>query len=330
MEDLNKEIKNYDDKFALIQEDLNTLLNTSSERIEQLTLASRKLKYIFRELNNQQTQYYLSLLKNGNDTRTEGLSWIVRRLMELNVQIDGTMFPGFLDQEQIDFIIQISKLYFEGEQLKKILESLRESQTVFKFNDRYFMGYESKETQKYQEKINRLQLFNSDINNIEQLLKKDENCKSFKSINKLRNPNNHSGLNNKSDFKNQVLQNYMENIVINSIIKDIKRKLAMNFNGEFTFQKEKSKNRNIIKFLLAKDENKDYYQDVIILSERIQKLNIFIKKMRKEEFLIFEEKFKYGIKDERSKKFYDKVFNALFGSSSLEFSDFQKVNLAEQ
>ena len=122
----------------------------------------------------------------------------------------------------------------------------------------------------------------------------------------------------------------MENIVINSIIKDIKRKLAMNFNGEFTFQKEKSKNRNIIKFLLAKDENKDYYQDVIILSERIQKLNIFIKKMRKEEFLIFEEKFKYGIKDERSKKFYDKVFNALFGSSSLEFSDFQKVNLAEQ
>ena len=330
MEDLNKEIKNYDDKFALIQEDLNTLLNTSSERIEQLTLASRKLKYIFRELNNQQTQYYLSLLKNGNDTRTEGLSWIVRRLMELNVQIDGTMFPGFLDQEQIDFIIQISKLYFEGEQLKKILESLRESQTVFKFNDRYFMGYESKETQKYQEKINRLQLFNSDINNIEQLLKKDENCKSFKSINKLRNPNNHSGLNNKSDFKNQVLQNYMENIVINSIIKDIKRKLAMNFNGEFTFQKEKSKNRNIIKFLLAKDENKDYYQDVIILSERIQKLNIFIKKMRKEEFLIFEEKFKYGIKDERSKKFYDKVFNALFGSSSLEFTDFQKVNLAEQ
>ena len=104
----------------------------------------------------------------------------------------------------------------------------------------------------------------------------------------------------------------------------------MNFNGEFTFQKEKSKNRNIIKFLLAKDENKDYYQDVIILSERIQKLNIFIKKMRKEEFLIFEEKFKYGIKDERSKKFYDKFFNALFGSSSLEFSDFQKVNLAEQ
>ena len=326
IEDLNKEIKNYEDKFALIQEELNTLLNMSSERIESLSISSRKLKYIFKELNNQQTQYYLSLLKTGNDTRTEGLSWIVKRLMELNVQIDSSMFPGFLDQEQIDYITQISKLYFECSQLKKILESLRQTQTEFKFNNRYFMGYEDKETQKFQEKIKQIQVFNSDINNIEQLLKEDEKCRTFKSINKLRNTAHLET--NKSDFKNQVLQNYIENVFIKSIIKNIKRKLAMNPKDDLIIPKEKSKNRNIIKYLLAKDENKDYYQDVIILSERIQKLNIFIKKMRKEEFLIFEEKFKYGIKDERSKKFYDKVFNALFGSSSLEFYDFQKMNAA--
>lgn len=52
---------------------------------------------------------------------------------------------------------------------------------------------------------------------------------------------------------------------------------------------------------MAKDENKDYYKDVIILSERIQKLHDFIKKMRKEEFEIFEEKFKYGIKNTKTK-----------------------------
>jgi hypothetical protein len=86
----------------------------------------------------------------------------------------------------------------------------------------------------------------------------------------------------------------------------------------------------LINYLLAKDENKDYYKDVITLSERIKKLNEFIKKMRKEEFLIFEEKFKYGIKNDRSKILYDRLFNALFGSSSFEFSDFQKMNLFEE
>ena len=52
--------------------------------------------------------------------------------------------------------------------------------------------------------------------------------------------------------------------------------------------------------------------------------------MRKEEFLIFEEKFKYQNKNNQTKKFYDKVFNALFGSSSFEFSDFQKMNLNDE
>jgi hypothetical protein len=79
---------------------------------------------------------------------------------------------------------------------------------------------------------------------------------------------------------------------------------------------------------LEHDKNKDYFQDVIILSERIKKLNEFIKLMRKEEFLIFEEKSNYrDLRDARSKYFYDIVFNALFGSSSLEFSGSQKSNL---
>ena len=328
MEDLNKEIKNYDDKFGLIQEELNSLLKVSSERIKTLTISSRQLKYIFTELNNQQTQYYLNLLKNGNDTRNEGLSWVVKRLMELNIPIDSSMFPGFLDQEQIDYLIQISKLSFESAQLKQILESLRGGQKSTKLKGRRFMGYEDRELQKYEEKIKQIQFFNSDINNLEELLKEYDDCKSFKSLNKLKSIVHLES--NKSDFKTKVLQNYLENIFIKSIIKSIKRKLAINENNEICMQDKKSKNRNLINYLLAKDENKDYYKDVIILYERIQKLNDFIKKMRKEEFLIFEEKFKYGIKNERSKKFYDKIFNALFGSSSLEFSDIQKINIFEE
>ena len=75
MEDLNKEIKNYDDKFGLIQEELNSLLKVSSERIKTLTISSRQLKYIFTELNNQQTQYYLNLLKNGKILLESSQKW---------------------------------------------------------------------------------------------------------------------------------------------------------------------------------------------------------------------------------------------------------------
>ena len=328
MEDLNKEIKNYDDKFGLIQDELNSLLKISSERISQLTISSRQLKYIFKELNSQQTQYYLNLLKKGNDTRTEGLSWIVQRLMELNIQIDSSMFPGFLDQEQIDYIIQISKLSYESVQLKQILESLRGSQNNIKLKKRPFLGYEDKEIQKYEEKIKEIQFFNSDINNLDELLKDYDHCKTFKTLDKLKSVVHLEQ--NTSDFKNKVLQNFLEDIFIKSIIKNIKSKLIVNENNQITIQRQNTKNSNLINYLLAKDKNKDYYKDVIILCERIQRLNDFIKKMRREEFLIFEEKFKYGIKSEKTKKFYDKVFNALFGSSTFEFSDFQKINLYDE
>ena len=327
IEDINKEIKNYDDKFALIRNDLDSLLKISSDKIEQLTISTRQLKYIFKELNNQQTQYYLNILKKGTDTRTEGLSWVVKRLMELNIPIDNSIFPGYLDQEQIDYIIQISKLGFESAQLKQILEALRNRQSGIKLKGKYFCGFLEKETEKYTNKFEGIKVFNLDINNIDEFFKEDV-CNSFKSLNKLKNSNSLNFNKNKYDFKSKALQNIIEDIQIKSIVENLKQQISKYSQGEGQLiRKDRGKN-NIINYLLAQDKNKDYFKDVIILSERIQKLSDFIKKMRKEEFLIFEEKLKYGnIKDERSKNFYDKVFNALFGSSSLEFSGFQKSNL---
>lgn len=326
VEDINKEIKNYDEKFALIQKDLDLLLKISSDKIDELTISTRQLKYIFKELNNQQTQYYLNILKKGTDTRTEGLSWVVKRLMELNIPIDNSIFPGYLDQEQIDYIIQISKLGFECAQLKQILEALRNRQSGVKIKEKYFCGFMEKEAEKYTKKFEGIKVFNLDINNIDDFFKNNV-CNTFKSLNKLKHTNNLGNI-NKSDFKSKALQNIIENIQIRSVVENLKQQISKYSYGEGKLIKKERGKNNIINYLLAQDKNKDYFQDVIILSERIKKLNDFIKKMRKEEFLIFEEKFKYGdVKDGRSKNFYDKIFNALFGSSSLEFSGFQKSNL---
>ena len=328
MDDINKEIKNYDKKFELIQLDLNSLLKICSERIDQLTINTRQLKYTFKELNNQQTQYYLNILKKGVDTRTEGLSWVVKRLMELNIPIDSSIFPGFLDQEQIEYIIQISKLGFESAQLKQILDNLRSRQNEVSINEKYFGGLIDKEIEKYTKIFDGIKIFNLDINNFDEIFKV-ESCNTFKSLNKLKNNNNYADIDrSKSDFKSKALENILEDLQIKSIVGKLKKQISKYSYGEGKLTKRDNKKNNIINYLLEHDKNKDYFQDVIILSERIKKLNEFIKLMRKEEFLIFEEKSNYrDLRDARSKYFYDIVFNALFGSSSLEFSGSQKSNL---
>ena len=286
VEDINKEIKNYEEKFALIQADLDSLLKLSSDKIEELTISTRQLKYIFKELNNQQTQYYLNILKKGTDTRTEGLAWVVKRLMELNIPIESSIFPGYLDQEQIDYIIQISKLGFESAQLKQILDSLRNRQSGIKLKGKYFCGFIEKESEKYTKKFEGIKVFNLDINNIDDYFKEDV-CSSFKSLNKLKQNNNLNYNKNKYDFKSKSLQNIIENIQIKSIVENLRHQISRYSRGdEILTKKEKGKN-NIINYLLAQDKNKDYFKDVIILSERIQKLSDFIKKNKKKKILIF-------------------------------------------
>ena len=231
LEDINKEIKNYDDKFALIQSDLDAILKLSSDKIGQLTISTRQLKYIFKELNNQQTQYYLNILKKGTDTRTEGLSWVVKRLMELNIPIDNSIFPGYLDQEQIDYIIQISKLGFESAQLKQILEALRNRQSDLKLKGKFFCGFLEKETENFAKKFEGIKVFNLDINNIEDYFK-DDICKSFKSLNKLKKNNSLNYNKNKYDFKSKSLQNIIENIQIKSIVENLKHQISKYSQGE--------------------------------------------------------------------------------------------------
>jgi hypothetical protein len=248
--------------------------------------------------------------------------------MELNIPIDSSIFPGFLDQEQIEYIIQISKLGFESAQLKQILDNLRSRQNEVSINEKYFGGLIDKEIEKYTKIFDGIKIFNLDINNFDEIFKV-ESCNTFKSLNKLKNNNNYADIDrSKSDFKSKALENILEDLQIKSIVGKLKKQISKYSYGEGKLTKRDNKKNNIINYLLEHDKNKDYFQDVIILSERIKKLNEFIKLMRKEEFLIFEEKSNYrDLRDARSKYFYDIVFNALFGSSSLEFSGSQKSNL---
>jgi hypothetical protein len=93
----------------------------------------------------------------------------------------------------------------------------------------------------------------------------------------------------------------------------------------------KVKNREtLIKCLFGEGREKDYSQDIYLLSERTKKLDELIYKLKNEEYTIFLEKMKlYEKKEKFSKKCYGKIFNALFGNSHFEVISKNKLSLLE-
>ena len=63
-------------------------------------------KEVNKILIEEHKQYYLNILKKGYDTRGEGLIWVVRNLLELQINLEYHHFPKFLIHEEIDYIIK--------------------------------------------------------------------------------------------------------------------------------------------------------------------------------------------------------------------------------
>ena len=294
-DDLLSEIKGYDDRFSLINEQLSNIIKNSNEKIKECNTEGTKYKYLFNELNNEQKKYYLDILKKGNDTRKEGLSWVIKRLIELKVNLKEIIFPPFLDNEQIEYLINLSKLCFERNQLKLILNTLKRRQ-----------------------KINRSNSANN-INDFNERKNKENICKY---VNEMLKPGKFS---KKFIEKMKKLYlkyeentwNLMENKIKNLEMKEIilKNKSQLHL---YAF------NKNILDFdngadflhnLIEEQKQNIYFNDIIKLNARIKELDIFINRLIKEEKIVFENKIKLvKLKNgELIHDFKEKVNKALFG-----------------
>ena len=107
-----------------------------------------------------------------------------------------------------------------------------------------------------------------------------------------------------------------ENDAINSMIKNIKNKLILYArDNSFNMLDKNDFKSNILNYFLSNDSQKEYFHDAFIFIERINELNKLIKELKKREFLIFEQKFKFShLKKEIKSILYKQVFNALFGN----------------
>jgi len=311
-EEINEEIKKYEDNYNIIKVDLDSFISEIRKKIEIITKEINKYKYLFNELKEQQIEYYLDKLKKGEDTRKEGLSWIVQKLMELKVNIEPNLFPGYLDQEQIEFIIKISELDFELHQLRIILKTFKEKKKSFlkdKINNGKIDNMKKQSIKKIKLKkiknedyalagdIN----FEIDFESCFNEFLKDKGIKNPKIIELQKKFKLKEGFNSFIKYKTEASK-------LNLITKRIRNKMNLysQTNDNKLFEKIK---KHKVKYI---DVETEFFKDFAEINERTEKLDEMIERLKKEEYLIFKEKIKLIRESDRQKKF-ETIYNALFG-----------------
>ena len=156
----NEELKNnikttreeYIENMKTIDTEREICLN-DMKRIEQ---EMNYYKQVNDELIKEHRQYYMDILKNGYDSRGEGMIWVVRNLLELQTNLEYHHFPKFLTHEQSDYLLKIATISLEEIQLKIILKVLKKKQNELKFkeNIRRISVVEEFNVKKYSNKNN--------------------------------------------------------------------------------------------------------------------------------------------------------------------------------
>ena len=94
------------------------------EEINQKNIQIENLKNTKNILIDKLYYHYLKLLKDGKDTRNEGLSWIIKEIYLLGKTVIMSYLPKYLDQKAIDFIFDQAHFSLKVKELNdKLLES---------------------------------------------------------------------------------------------------------------------------------------------------------------------------------------------------------------
>jgi hypothetical protein len=252
-------------------------------KTNELNLEIKLLKIEINSLTNQQITYYLNILKDGIDVRYEGLSWVVKRLIELNAHLDQSKFPSFLDSNQVEYLIEYSKKSIENSQFKIILKTLKNRQRKIR-DEKHHKLMKSLKT--FLDSPNNDYLFNTNI---------------------LGNTNSFSphtvmifkDLFGKDDLDSHKISN--EESAVKKIVTQIKGYKSTTFN---LFSKEENTQTN---------EDKAKFEDLFALRESIRKTEEEIRQLRASQMQIFKSRNEiFRLKKESME--YEILYAALFGN----------------
>lgn len=125
-ESIQKEIAKLVKEVKILLDDNIKLKSEINETISVFEEELKYLKEIYEKLRQKQIEYYTNILIQGKDTREKGLVWIIIRLFSLKALVDESMFPSFLKNNQIKYLLKIGKLNFQVKKYQKKVKTLKD------------------------------------------------------------------------------------------------------------------------------------------------------------------------------------------------------------
>ena len=241
----------------------------------------KKLHTLQNKIKDNLYIYYLSILKDGVDTRDEGLSWVIAEILKIGKKVLISYIPKYLDEKSILYLFIKAHLILKIKYLEKRInesnDDCKERKDVKKKTKRYNAKLIARKTlNNIKEKFMHNKLENSNINmpyieNNKNIsfpisLKKYETSKLFlkDSDKKL------SKSNSMIYFKHQ--NNYLEGEKEkNSFIDAFKKKLFLKKNKKISFEEYISMSDEIKKLKKLKESLKEKEMERIFEEFRLNK-----------------------------------------------------------
>ena len=105
--------------------DLKMKLLNINEPLKKLNGEINELKRQENIVIHKLMEHYKSLLYKGEEVRNEGLIWIIKAIWNLGENVPMSFIPPFLDFQCIEFLFQYAHKSIELENVKKILNDLK-------------------------------------------------------------------------------------------------------------------------------------------------------------------------------------------------------------
>ena len=309
--EMKAEVDKIKKEFHIIYEEMSKKKDKLEYEMKIINDELNYYKNINEELQKEHQKYYLDILKKGNDCRKDGLVWVVKNLLELQINLEYHHFPKYLSHEQINYLKKLAMLILEESELKIILKILKKKQkdTRLTQNIEYMNLFETMTNEQYSKfKAEN----NSKNNNIEKkeikryeeelLLIKKEIDKKFCKVYK----------DNEEALK-MYLGKSLEEEKLQNLIFYIKKALYNSSKNNFLNANKSS----IIDAFIGKTKNKDMFELIINITKRLYEIEQTKDSMIKKEKDNFLESYKTNGNNSQSLNYiYNKemIKRCLFGN----------------
>ena len=241
-------------------------METEKKKILKNKLKIVNIELLFYKIANEELVkerriYYLEILKKGEDFRRDGLIWVVKNLLELQVNLMYQDFPKYLTNEQIDYLKNLATLLLEQNELNIILKVLKKKQIDINLNgdiSNLFLNKLIKNEDGVKEENNEGEVLGEG----------SESIKFFSAIDEVRwriNKKFYKIYKNNEEAMRNFYEKDEENIKLQNALEQIKKNLYHIGNGE-------KKNPGVLDEFMGATKNKDFFSFILEMRKRLFEL----------------------------------------------------------